>query len=828
MNLTIDDRPVTGKSGQTILDVAVAHGINVPHLCTHSHLKPYGACRMCLVEVDGMRGYPPSCTTPATDGMVVRTNSEALEKLRRNVLSLTMLEHPNACLACGKRDLCMDYRGKPEKAGRTTGCHTCNNMNHCEVRDITANLGLSRLPVPPRYHARPLDRSNPFIDRDLNLCILCGRCVRICQAHHGASVIDFVKRGSQTHIGEAFGRSLQEAGCTFCGSCVDVCPTGTLSDRFAKWYGAGDHTSGTTCALCPQACAVIASSREGKLVSAKSASAGVPLCLLGRFAMAELLSHAARLRVPLVRVTENLREVTMPEAVEAAAEHLKAYRGEAFAWVCDTSGTVEDRYIYERFTREVMQSPHYLELTPDATGHAQTTLPEGVKAAVFTGPFVDTNALAGLECVIAIDAFPSAVTDKAYVVFPAAVLAETEGTYRPAPESAPRPLYRSSQAPGAAQQDWKIVGALAAALGSDTLHFASGKEIAAQTGVTGKFQLGDAKIPEPAHDWRLCARFYRGHRLADYVGGLNALEPSPSQQAPATTTRPTGKYEVRSHREIVPNTYELVIHAPEIAKRAKAGQFCIAMADETSERVPYTLTDWDAAAGTITLVILEKGQSSRKLALLRQGDALAHLAGPLGIPFDVKLYGRVMLAGGCYGVGAVLPVARALREAGNHVTVAVEARSHYLTYYGDKLSAACDEFIQTTIDGSMGMKGHAVDAIAAKREAGEAIDLVVAIGCPFMMMIVSRETQPHNIPTLASLNPIMLDGTGMCGACRLTVGGKVKFACVDGPFFDAHQVDWLEVRDRREAYSNEEIQSVGLSAPVTVIENPTLHRCSGH
>jgi NADH dehydrogenase/NADH:ubiquinone oxidoreductase subunit G len=167
--------------------------------------------------------------------MAVRTDTEALQNLRRNILALMMLEHPSACLVCGRRELCEQYRPDAEKAGRTTGCHTCNNKDVCEVRALSQELGFVELPVAPTYHERPVERSEPFMDRDLNLCILCGRCVRICKNHQGRAVIDFVGRGSQTHIGQAFGRSLLEAGCQFCGACVDVCPTGSLADRYAKW-----------------------------------------------------------------------------------------------------------------------------------------------------------------------------------------------------------------------------------------------------------------------------------------------------------------------------------------------------------------------------------------------------------------------------------------------------------------------------------------------------------------------------------------------------------------------------------------------------------------
>ena len=275
-------------------------------------------------------------------------------------------------------------------------------------------------------------------------------------------------------------------------------------------------------------------------------------------------------------------------------------------------------------------------------------------------------------------------------------------------------------------------------------------------------------------------------------------------------------FEIIEKREIAPNNHEIVLRAPAIARKALAGQFVILMVDERSERVPYTLCDWDAEAETITLVVQEVGQSSRKLALLNAGDSVDHLAGPLGDPIEIGDFGTVALAGGCYGVGAVLCVARAMKAAGNQVVTIVEARSHYLHYYRERLEEASDELIQTTIDGSEGHRGHAVDVIKAKLEAGDKLDRVIAIGCPFMMMLVADETRPHHVKTLVALNPIMLDGTGMCGACRVTVGDETKFACVDGPFFDGHQVDWRELSNRKAAYSCEETESVAHTGAIRV------------
>jgi NAD(P)H-flavin reductase len=282
-------------------------------------------------------------------------------------------------------------------------------------------------------------------------------------------------------------------------------------------------------------------------------------------------------------------------------------------------------------------------------------------------------------------------------------------------------------------------------------------------------------------------------------------------------------FKILEKREIAPNTHEVVIAAPKIARKVLPGQFVILMVDESSERVPYTLSDWDPDKGTITLVVLEVGQSSRKLALRRAGEEVLHVVGPLGQPLEIKEFGTVALTAGCYGIGAIVGIARALREAGNRVITITEARSHYMHYYAEELGGVSDELIRTTIDGSEGIQGHAVKALLQMLEGGTKLDLVIAVGCPFMMMLVSRDTQPSQTPTIVALNPIMLDGTGMCGACRVTVGEKMKFACVDGPFFDGHQVDWDELWDRRAAYDQDEILALERTDPVDERAHHSCH-----
>jgi len=822
VKLTIDGQSVTAEKGQTVLECALENDISIPHLCTHSSLSPFGACRLCVVEIEDMRGYPTSCTTPAAEAMVVRTDTETLKTLRRNILALMMLEHPSACLVCGRREQCEQYRPEAEKVGSTTGCHTCNNKEVCEVRVLAEELGFAELPVPPIYHERPVERSEPFMDRDLNLCILCGRCVRICKYHQGKAVIDFVNRGSETRIGQAFGHSLLEAGCQFCGSCVDVCPTGSLADRYAKWYGKPEGVTESTCIFCDEACALALGAASSKLTTAQGVNENVPACVLGRFAIPEFLNGNDRLSVPLVRVGEvpsttlkaGLRQVEWEEALETTAPKLSEFVGDSFALVCDTTSSLEDRHIFRKFTSEVMKSKNYIEIEPDARGVSRGSLPKGTKAALLTGNFVDSADLEQLELLIVQDCYPTPASGRAGVVLPAAIFAEIDGTIIDR-SGLKRPLRKACEPPGRAKPEWWIICRLAKAMGAKGFDYESADAIAREAGILdAKLWVDRPDAPAAATNLELRRTYFRGHRIDEKVRGLRELPVDDSCAFDVKEEKRKGAFRILEKREIAPNVHEIVIEAPNVAKKALPGQFIILMVDEQSERVPYTLSGWDAEKGTITLVVLEKGQSSRKLVLLNVNDELAHVVGPLGVPLEIENYGTVVLAAGCYGIAVIAPIAEAMKKAGNRVIAISEARSHYLHYYKEKLQDVCDQFVQTTIDGSIGTRGHAIDALTQKLNAGEKIDRVIAVGCPFMMMVTAQETKPFGVKTLAALNPIMLDGTGMCGACRVTVGEQMKFACVDGPFFDAHLIDWDELKDRRAAYSDEEIHSLGRTESV--------------
>ena len=253
---------------------------------------------------------------------------------------------------------------------------------------------------------------------------------------------------------------------------------------------------------------------------------------------------------------------------------------------------------------------------------------------------------------------------------------------------------------------------------------------------------------------------------------------------------------------------KFVIYKPLIAKSARAGQFVILRGREGGERVPVTLVDWDAQKGTITVIIQAIGKSTSMFNNLQQGEAFLNVAGPLGTPVEIKNYGTVAVVGGGVGIAEVYPIARALKEAGNKVIAVLGARNKDLLILEPEMRALCDQTVSTTDDGSYGMKGMVTDAIQALHDQGETINAGFIIGPIPMMKFTSRLMDKLGMNPHASLNPIMLDGTGMCGCCRVTVEGKVKFACVDGPMFPSKTIDFDELIRRTSEYKPLEKQSL--------------------
>lgn len=247
---------------------------------------------------------------------------------------------------------------------------------------------------------------------------------------------------------------------------------------------------------------------------------------------------------------------------------------------------------------------------------------------------------------------------------------------------------------------------------------------------------------------------------------------------------------------------KIIVEAPVIAQKAKAGQFVVLVVDEKGERIPLTLADWDREKGTISLIFQEVGYTTKKLATLNVGNNIQHILGPLGHPTETKNIGTVVCIGGGVGIAEVYPVSRAFKEAGNRVMGIIGARSKDLLILEDKIQKVCDELFITTDDGSYGQKGFVTDIL--KNILNGQTGLVYAIGPVPMMKAVSELTRNYGIKTIVSLNPIMVDATGMCGSCRCTVAGKSVFGCIDGPDFDAHQVDFEQLQARINLFKEQE------------------------
>ena len=268
-----------------------------------------------------------------------------------------------------------------------------------------------------------------------------------------------------------------------------------------------------------------------------------------------------------------------------------------------------------------------------------------------------------------------------------------------------------------------------------------------------------------------------------------------------------GMYEILERVDYSDDLFMQVIEAPAVAAACKPGQFIILMIHEEGERIPLTIADFDREAGTITIVVQAVGTSTRHLQTLGKGDSLSHFIGPLGMPSEIEKVGTVICAGGGVGVAPIYPIARALKEAGNKVISLVAARNQRLLVWEDKMREVSDELIVTTDDGSRGRHCLVTEPLKELCEAG-GIDLVYAIGPGIMMKFCSKTTKAYGVKTIVSLNSIMIDGTGMCGGCRVSVGGETKFVCVDGPEFDGHQVDFDLLMSRQRQYLSQERESL--------------------
>jgi formate dehydrogenase (NADP+) alpha subunit len=353
-----------------------------------------------MVEIEGMRGYPLSCNTAAQEGMKVLTDTAMVGELRKEILKLILSEHPSSCLVCGERTECQNYQGTIRKAGVTTGCRFCPNDGQCELQELVDKIGLAEIDYPIYYHGYEPEHDDPFYDRDYNICILCGRCVRMCQEVRGSSVLAFTYRGPRAKVGPAFGRSHTEAGCEFCGACVDICPTGALADKVSKWDGKPDGSRVSTCPFCAIGCQIELEHKNGRFSKAKAnldpeVNDG-QLCIRGRFCLPEVTHHFERAKKPMLQKGNYFREVAWPEALEKVSAALKRIQPDDFVMLVSPDLTNESLFAAQKFVRDCLGSPNI-----DSTARAELAGGPALWSKLFSVP-ISIKGIAKADVILAV------------------------------------------------------------------------------------------------------------------------------------------------------------------------------------------------------------------------------------------------------------------------------------------------------------------------------------------------------------------------------------------------------------------------------------------
>jgi len=327
MKINIDNKSLEVSRQVTVLEAADQNGIYIPRMCAHPELVPYGGCRLCIVEIEGIKGYPTACTTMVEDGMIVRTNTNMLQQMRLDLLQLILSEHPAACLLCEDIEGCSMFQETIRKVGITTGCRWCPKDKDCELQRIVESFDIKEISLPGLYRNLPVEKYDPFFDRDYNLCIYCGRCVRICNEYRKSSVISLRQRGKHTTIGPSFENNHTDAGCEYCGACVSVCPTGAMSEKSRKWWGLPDRYTKSVCPLCSINCDLQIISLKDKIVGTippgKPHEAAGDLCVKGRFCLSEMVNRTKRILEPRSLFPEGEAIIGWKEAFKMGAQLIK-------------------------------------------------------------------------------------------------------------------------------------------------------------------------------------------------------------------------------------------------------------------------------------------------------------------------------------------------------------------------------------------------------------------------------------------------------------------------------------------------------------------------
>ena len=403
IKLTIDGVEIEAKPGQTVLQAAIDSNVYIPYLCYWPGLKPYGACRMCCVEVEGGRGTPASCTLPVANGMVVNTVGTEIRGLRESVLELLLSEHPHGCLTChrielcGPQDICLRHVRVMDR------CVVCPKNDRCELKDTVRYVNVNmESPLSYNYRNLQIENGDPFYDRDYNLCIVCARCVRVCEEMRGDDAIAMIERSGTVLVGTSQGISLLESGCEFCGACIDVCPVGALVERDHKWDKAVNVVK-TTCTHCSVGCQVnLEVDKRGRVIRSigdwESPVNTGQLCYMGKFGN-EFVNSRNRLKTPMLRQHGELVEATWEQAMEAIVSLLPDYKGSAFSLLLTPRATNQQAYLAGRFTREVMGSNN-VDLSVDHRPELVEPLGRRLGAMAATGTLAE---LENAGCVLVVN-----------------------------------------------------------------------------------------------------------------------------------------------------------------------------------------------------------------------------------------------------------------------------------------------------------------------------------------------------------------------------------------------------------------------------------------
>jgi predicted molibdopterin-dependent oxidoreductase YjgC len=455
--MIINGKRVFFDDGETILEVATKAGIYIPTLCARPDLPSIGACRLCIVDVEGSRNYPNSCTHPAREGMVVRTATPDIQAVRRNIFQLILAEHPSYCIVCRNHKDCEKVRHGEYKAGRVIGCYTCSHKDTCEIRELSEYLRVKEIRYPQLYKNLPLERDDPFLVRDYNLCILCARCVRACQDVLGHSAIALTKRGHDTKIGTISEVSHLESGCAFCGHCIDVCPTGALIARGSSWFGTPDKSIETTCNLCSHGCQMVVDVKWDKVVNVRppsEMSARREYCVKGRFCIPALMNGQNRLKYPMIKrkvIKEEQYPVTWNEAISHVAEILKSTEPKDIGFIISPFLTDESIYLKNKLAKEL--GIKNIAYNDDDIHKFATENLKVIFSTYYTDFLKDLNTV---KKFIHQDIYSSHFSENAEVIFPTTTFTEEDGT-KTGTDYIRNEIHKAVPPPGEALPGWVIV-----------------------------------------------------------------------------------------------------------------------------------------------------------------------------------------------------------------------------------------------------------------------------------------------------------------------------------------------------------------------------------